>query len=233
MSSSDLSGVTGTQERPGKSYRLEDQRKEAGDIVQRWFRFRARRGIGVFYSLISIFPVLGTILSAFSVSPVVIYSCITLAVFLMLFFAKSTGIQSFDKMTATIRLLKDDSAKDRSYSAAALFVVFALWPWLGYLISTLLHQPVFAILFALTWLVELVLYRLLGSHRKTNSIIDVRVEDWVIIIAFPLAAIISTIGILPHETWFSAFLLISPLVLLAGMKSLYEAPKELVSNLDE
>jgi hypothetical protein len=88
------------------------------------------------------------------------------------------------------------------------------------------------IFFALVWLVELVLYRVLTLHRNKNPILDHRAEDWLAVVAFPLGAIISVVNIVPGQSYFG-FLLISPLVLIAGLKSLYDAPKELVNNLDE
>ena len=59
MSSFDLSNKSGEDgEREVSKYlsELETQRKEAGDIVQRWFRFRARRELSLFYSFLSFVP---------------------------------------------------------------------------------------------------------------------------------------------------------------------------------
>jgi len=45
--------------------------------------------------------------------------------------------------------------------------------------------------------------------------------------------LISAIRIIPGSPPFFGFLLVSPFLLLAGIKSLYEAPKELVAGLGE
>lgn len=214
---------------------LESQRKEAGEIVQRWFRFRARRGLGVFYSLLSFVPVLGSILGVFSNSESVIFAGVTVAVIFAWIFGRIAGVQSFGKMTRTIHLLKDNAKKksNSTYNALPTFVLVVLWPWVAYAVASVRGLSLYEVFFALVWLVELVLYRTLTIHRNKNPILEQKAEDWLVIFAFPLAAIISALRIIPNESGFLAFLLISPFILIAGVKSLYDAPKELVNYLDE
>jgi hypothetical protein len=235
MSASGFSDFGNDKEVLKRFGELETQRKEAGEIVYKWFRYRARRNIGIFYSLVSFFPVLGTILSGFSVSSTTIYIVMTVATCTAVFVARLVGMQNFGMMRTTISLLKENSKirATHSYFEAASYVILVLWPWFGFMVAASLHVAIVAILFALTWLVELVFFRIVVVRRNKNPIIDLGIADHIIVFAFPLAAIFSVLGVLPNSTWFSPFLLITPLVLFAGVKSLYDAPKELAGNIVE
>ena len=95
--------------------------------------------------------------------------------------------------------------------------------------------PIYEIFFAAVWLLENILYRILTHHGNSVSIVEPRVEDWLAGLSVPVIAIFSSLGqlnFLPNDS-FSVYLLITPFFLIAGLKSLYEAPKELVKNLDE
>jgi hypothetical protein len=235
MTTSDPSGAGGKDEAIRMFGELENQRKEAGEIVQRWFRFRARRGLGVMYLLLSLSILVGIISYDLTASIVVAIVCGTIVGVFASISGRLAGAQNFGKMTRTIWLLKEDSTRKQSseiYWTLLRSVAF-LWPWLAYAAAVILGLPAYAILFASAWLIELVIYRVLAVRRNKNPILEQRAEDWLVLLAFPIAAMVSLLPIFPSGALFSAFILLSPLFLIAGLKSLYEAPKELVNSLDE
>jgi len=213
---------------------LEGQRKEAGDIVYRWFRFRARRGLGLFYSLLSVLPVFGSILGTLFVSENVTLVGVTVGIVCVWIVSRTAGFQGFGRMRGTIDLLKgDDSNGGSELRRTTTFLLIAVWPWIAYAAASALGQQYLEVLFALTWLVEFVVYRVFSLRRNKNPIVTHTIEDWLVVFCIPLAALISAIQIIPGSPPFYGFVLVSPFLLLAGIKSLYEAPKELVAGFGE
>jgi hypothetical protein len=209
------------------------QRNEAGDITYRWFRFRVRRGLGVFYALLSFVPVLGTVLGLFSVSQYVIITVVTIALVCVWIAARTLGLEGFGRMASTIKLLRSNEPANgsQSFKRAATFVAVAVSPWVAYAVAASLGQTLFQILFAVLWLVEFVSYRLFSIRRNKDPLADHRIEDWVVLLCFPAAALLSTFAAFPNASRFYGFLFVSPFLLFSGMKSLYDAPKELVVGL--
>lgn len=214
---------------------LEDQRKEAGDIVYRWFRFRVRRGLGLFYALLSVLPVLGVILGTLFASQGVTLAGVTIGIICVWIVSRTAGFQGFGRMGSTVSMLKEDDAsgRGRELRRTSTFLFVAIWPWVGYAIVSVLGQIYLEVLFALVWLLELVAFRMLSLRRNKNPLVTHRIDDWVVIFCIPLAALVSALQIIPGSSPFYGFELVSPILLLAGIKSLYEAPKELVAGLGE
>jgi len=206
------------------------QRNEAGDITYRWFRFRVRRGLGIFYALLSFIPVLGEILGMLSVSQYTIVGAVTIALVCVWIAARALGFQGFGRMASTIGLLRGNEPAQggQGFKRAATFVAIAVWPWIAYAVAASLGQTFFQILFAVLWFLEFVSYRLFTLRRNKDPIVDHRIEDWVVLLCFPAAAFLSTFAPFPNASPFYGFLFLSPLLLLSGLKSLYDAPKELV-----
>jgi len=211
---------------------LEGQRKEAGDIVYRWFRFRVRRGIGVFYCLLSFLPVIGSIMGTLFASQFVGVAGASVALVCSWAVSRNAGFRGFGRMSSTLDLLKGDgSPEGRRWGTVQTFVAITLWPWLAYGIAGILGLRALQILFAVLWLVEYVAYRFLTLSRNRNPLVDHRAEDWLVVVIIPVAALISAAGVLASAPPFYAFLMVSPILLFCGMKSLYDAPKELVMDI--
>jgi len=208
------------------------QRKEAGEIVYRWFRFRARRGLGVFYLILSFLPVLGTIVGTLSSSTALAIVSASVGVVFSWLVARSTGLQSFGRMRSTIGLLKGSKGGGgRGRRGDALFLFIVLWPWVAFAWASMAGTAPLEVLFAVVWFVELVAYRLLTLRRNTDPIVDHRMEDWLVLVSLPAAALLSTVQI-PGAQQFYGFMFLSPILLFSGLKSLYDAPKELVTSID-
>jgi len=215
---------------------LEGQRKEAGDIVYRWFRFRVRRGLGLFYSLLAVLPILGVILGTLFASQSVTLVGVTIGIVCVWIVSRTAGFQGFGRMGSTIDLLKENDSpggKGREARRTATFLFIAVWPWVAYAVVSLLELKYLQILLALIWLVEFVAYRMFSLRRNKNPIVSHGIDDWLVVFSIPIAALISTIDIIPGSPPFFGFMLVSPFLLFAGIKSLYEAPKELVAGLGE
>lgn len=215
---------------------LEGQRKEAGDIVYRWFRFRVRRGLGLFYALLSVLPVLGIVLGTLFASQDIALAGVTAGIVCVWVVSRIAGFQGFGRMGSTLDLLKENDSPGgagREMRRTGTFLVIAVWPWVAYAIVSALGQVYLEVLFALIWLVEFVAFRTYSLRRSRNPIVSHRIDDWLVVFCIPIAALISAIQIVPGSPPFYGFLLVSPLLLLAGVKSLYEAPKELVAGLGE
>ena len=213
---------------------LEAQRKEAGEIVQKWFRFRARRGLGVFYSLLAFLSILGSILWTVFNSENAMIVGVSIAVVCVWAVSRMAGMQSFYKMSNTIGLLRENGgghAQDNR-RAFVIFLSTALWPWFAYVIAGYFGLPLYQVFFAVVWLLELSLYRIYTFRRNKYPVISYRIEDWLVVFFVPFGAILSALQLIPNGSPFFGFFFVSPVMLFCGIKSLYDAPKELVRDLD-
>jgi len=212
---------------------LEGQRKEAGDIVYRWFRFRVRRGLGLFYSLLSFLPVFGSILGTLFASENVALVGVTVGIVCIWIVSRTAGFQGFGRMRGTIELLKENEpgGRGRELRRTATFLFVAVWPWVAYAAASALGQRYLEVLFAVVWLAEFIAYRIFSLRHNANPIVSHRVEDWLVVFCIPVAALVSALLVLPYAPPLYGFVLGSPFLLFAGIKSLYDAPKELVADL--
>ena len=111
-------------------------------------------------------------------------------------------------------------------SFASFFVLIAL-PWLAYSIADQEGDTTLASLIILALIAAVVIIETLSHFRRKEknsfSVLDRRVEDWAIIVGSFSIAFLANVPGAPVWTW----VLASPIFLLSGIKSLYDAPKEL------
>jgi hypothetical protein len=116
-------------------------------------------------------------------------------------------------------------------SFGRFFLLIAL-PWLAYSIANQEGYTNVAssiILALITVLVASEIYSRLRrrsnekKERKSIRVLERRVEDWAIIVGSLSIALLANVQGAPVWTWALA----SPIFLLSGIKSLYDAPKEL------
>jgi hypothetical protein len=209
---------------------LQQQRIEAELIAARLFRFRARRGVGVFYSLVSIVPLLGLIL--YNTTPLPFAVAGELAGILAIWFvSRLCGFGGFSKMQYSLDFLKGEGGtvydektdRSRSWRRNLTWFLATLWPWFGYLIANGEGYPYLAALFLVILVAELTLIMRISRSTKGDRILDRRVEDWAVIAGDISIGIIAILPGAPAWTWALA----SPLFVICGTKSLYDAPKEL------
>jgi hypothetical protein len=208
---------------------LQQHQIEAELIAARLFRFRARRSLGVFYSLISTIPLLALILYATIPLPLAI--AVTVAGIIAVWFvARLCGFGGFSKMQYSLDFLKGergtvyDERKSRWLSWKRNFVWFlaTLWPWLGYILANAEGYPDFAAMFLVIYVAELALILRLSRSTKEDGVVERRMEDWAFIVGDIFIAFVAILPGAPVWTWALA----TPLFVFCGTKSLYEAPKE-------
>ena len=209
---------------------LQQQRIEAELIAARLFRFRARRGVGVFYSLISIAPLLGLIL--YNTTPLLVAVAGELAGILAIWFvSRACGFSGFSKMQYSLDFLKGErgtvyderSGRWGSWRRNLARFLATLWPWFGYIIAVGEGCPYLAALFLVILVAELALITKISRSTGGDRILERRVEDWAIIIGDISIGFIAILPWAPAWTWALA----SPLFVICGTRSLYDAPKEL------
>lgn len=210
---------------------LEQQRKEAEQIALSLFRFKARRSVGVYYALLSsLFPT-AVILSDLLHSSYEVLAGLIVAAFALWCVSRAAGFQGLSKMAYSIDLLNGKTkARKGRFQLHTRFdpVQFLIlsWPWIVFLLAEVQGLSYIAIISALVWIAELVPYRILSYARAKQSILEYRSEDWAVLASLvlaPICSIVLGIGLL-------SFVPASIVWLFAGIKSLYDAPKELASE---
>ena len=203
---------------------------EAELIAARLFRFRARRSIGVFYSLLSILPLAGVILVATVSIPFAIVAVASGAV-VVWSITRSSGLSGISKMQYSLDFLKGkkgmvyDANKDVWLARRTNLGWFlaSTWPWFGYIVAIVEGSGLLARVFMLIFVGEFAALAVLSRFPKVSSIFEWRIEDWAFITGDVGIAFAAIIPGAPSWTW----VLATPLFVLCGVKSLYDAPKEL------
>jgi hypothetical protein len=210
---------------------LQQERIEAELIAARLFRFRARRGLGVFYSLVSIIPLIGLILYA-TVPPFLAITGVIACSLTIWFIASACGFGGFSKMQYSLDFLRGqkgaiyDEKQDRrlSWRSTSTWFFAIFWPWIGYSIANAEGYPLLAAVFLVILAAELALIRTFARSAKAEDLIlERRVEDWAMALGPVLIGITAILPGAPGWTWALA----SPLYVVCGTKSLYDAPREL------
>ena len=195
-----------------------------------------RRGLGDFYSLNAIMPIVGIILYV-TVPLVFVASGLMAGYFAIYIVARLSGFAGLTRMQYSLDFLKGKRGQiydEKGYrliswskSFASFFLLIA-FPWLAYSIADQEGQTALASIFILILIAAFaiieVFRRLNGKKDKDRfRVFERRAEDWAIIIGSFSIALVANVSGAPVWTWAVA----SPIFLLAGIKSLYDAPKEL------
>ncbi len=215
---------------------LEQQQIDAELIAARLFRYKVRRGLGVFYTLIAIMPVLGIILYL-TLPLLFVLSGLIAGYFAVYIVARLSGFAGLTRMQYSLDFLKGKRGMtydEKGYrviswskSFASFFLLIAL-PWLAYSIAdqegqTTLSSIFILILIAVFAIVEAVTRLRDKKEKDSIRVFERRAEDWAIIIGSFSVALLANVSGAPVWTWAIA----SAIFLLAGIRSLYDAPKEL------
>jgi hypothetical protein len=205
----------------------EEQRAEAKTAMLRLFRFRARRGVGVLYSLDSLLFWAAAVLFSLPLSPYVVIAVLVVCWLPARYVASMAGFRGFDSMEYSLDFLEggEELARDRRKwyrSPRFQLVVSAFWV-LAVVAASMLELSWLVLVLLLTLVGAVVLLRTITLSRKEEGIFERRPEDWVVVGALaPLAALALFAG---SPSW--CFLFAVPIFLISGLKSLCDAPKEL------
>jgi hypothetical protein len=211
--------------------------QQAELIAARLFRYKVRRGLGVFYALIAAMPIVGILLYV-TVSTALVVSGLIAGYLVIYVSARLCGFSGLTRMQYSLDFLRGARGAtydERGYrwiswtKSFARFFLLIVFPWLAYSIADQEGYTTLASIFILTLIaVFITLEMLTRSKRKDNkttsfSVLDRRLEDWAVILGSFSIALLANVSGAPVWTWALA----SPIFLLAGIKSLYDAPKEL------
>lgn len=212
---------------------LEQERQGAKNIALAIFRFRARRGIGVFYFLFSLIQLLSYYLQ--TVSALHNWSLLILgaAILLAWLASRMAGFTAFRQMTQSIDLVNDAEQETNGSRRKSLRAVgrdlFRVSPFAAMIVSLYFSALTLAELFLFVGVFDQLFYSILAySRRPRDNVLRARPEDYVLIVTVVAFFVLSFI---PATGRLLTFGYLSPAFLLAGIKSLYEAPEELVQTL--
>ncbi|HXQ92909.1 MAG TPA: transcriptional regulator [Nitrososphaerales archaeon] len=216
---------------------LEEEEQKPKNIALAIFRFGARRGIGVYYSLLSTVPILVAVLEGYSASSYFTLISVGLLIFGILFLARLAGMKRFYQMRLVMGLFEQEQKKEKQGDRLNRLLEVAitpLAPLLPLTAAAIFEITGSAILgsSALIALVtyELVYYVFVFSKHSSDSVLPWHLEDWLVALSTPALLLLSFFQVINTTTYLVSLLL---LLLLAGVKSLYEAPQALVQVLSD
>lgn len=215
----------------------EERLQNPKDIALATFRFRARRGTGVYYALLSTLPILVGVLASFSAPVYLILISVGLLVVGILFFARLAGMKRFYQMGLVIDLFAGKRKQEKQerrlnrYLESARTVLVTLLPLVAATIFEVTGSATLGsfVLFAFVGYV-VAYYILVYSRQSAESVLPWRIEDWLVAVLPPVLLLLSFFQVISTTPYLLSLLL---LFLLAGVKSTYEAPQELVQVLND
>ena len=212
-----------------------EEERELRNIALAIFRFRARRGVGVYYTLLAIVPLFVGVMDTLSAPAYFTIISVGLLILGILFLARSAGMNRFYQMRLVMSLFEQEGEKrglalNRVFGSART-VLITLMPLVAAAIFEVTGSAILgsAILIALVIFV-ITYYKLLFLKHSADSVLPWRIEDWLIVVFPSTLLLLSFFQVVGTTTYLVSLLL---LLLLAGLKSSYEAPQELVQVLSD
>jgi DNA-binding MarR family transcriptional regulator len=213
----------------------EDQQKPTS-IALAVFRFRARRGIGVYYTLLSTVPILVGVLITVSAPTYLTLISTGLLVLGILYLSSLAGMKRFYQMRLVMGLfeqkdrIKPGDRLDKILESARTVLV-TLVPLGAATIYAITNNPILGSAVLLTFIAYvLTYYFLVYSKQAAYSVLPWRLEDWVMAVFPPTLMLLYFFQVI-GTTSYLIFLLLS--FLLAGIKSSYDAPQVLMQVLSD
>jgi hypothetical protein len=215
-------------------YDSEQEQRNPKDIALAVFRFRARRGIGFFYALLSIAPLVATLLAYISAPAYVTQISIPVIIIMIWLFARAAGMQGFNQMYNAISLFEGKEKKEKPRNKLIEILkrgfVSPILPLVAIVIFDLLGLGILAFIVLITWIAAIVFYDIFAfSKKSSDSIVRRRIEDWLVLFLVPTILLLLVFRILSPVICLPS---LSVILLAAGVKSLYEAPEELVQSFE-
>lgn len=209
----------------------ESEERSPKQIALAIFRFRARRGLGVFYVSLSTIPSLAPILKAYSAPGYVYEVSLILLMTAIWLVSRAAGMKGFYSMNKAINLYehgKQDTEKGSELLKLVRTLFLYIFPFALFTVLEIYDLSIYAALVIFIWVTVWVFLTVLSySQQSKNKILCRRIEDWV---ALPIAMALLILAALPVVGSIIGFSLATPILLLAGIKSLYQAPEELVRS---
>lgn len=184
----------------------------------------------MFYSLFSILPLTTLIVSATAPLPFTIVWVVAGSLVIW-FVVRASGFAQLARMQYSLDFLKGvkgaiyDPRRDIWLSRRTNLTWFlaATWPWFGYSIASVEGSRLFAAIFLVIFVVEFAAIMGVSRMTRVDSVFEWKVEDWAFVLGDVCIGFIAIVPGAPDWTWALA----TPLFVLCGTKSLFDAPKEL------
>ncbi len=199
---------------------------EGEQIAIRLFRFKARRGIGVFYLFFAFFIITSFIIQIMTNSILYVFIFWIPGSFLLWYIPRISGFRGFGRVNYAIALVDIDRKlpKQHRFIWNILSIIRAFWPWILFVFFLIIGKGGIAVIFPTLWIAQIIIIRYLKFKSNEKVIVEQRIEDWVVIFALALASILV---IIPH-IGLLGFVYITPVLILAGTKSLFDSPEEII-----
>jgi DNA-binding MarR family transcriptional regulator len=195
------------------------------------FRFKARRGIGVYYTLLATIPLLLIILTFSSTPPYIAAISVAVLAPVILVFASSAGMKRFTQMRFVMNLLdQNPNASNEKHRINRLLdgartVLIAFLPLVAAAIFAITGSAVLGSIALIAYLGYILAYYIfVFSKQPTDNVLPWRIEDWIVAVFPPILLVLGFFQAIPSSTVLVLLLL---LFLLAGLKSSYQAPQEI------
>jgi DNA-binding MarR family transcriptional regulator len=213
---------------------LEREYKNPKDIALALFRFRARRGIGVYYALLSTIPILVGIMDTLSAPSYLTLISVGLLVLTILFLARLAAMKRFTQMGLAIDISQQTQISKKRPNRlleSARTVMVTLLPLVAAVVFEITGNAILGSLVLIAFVAYLVTYYVFVSSRQAKDIVTpLRIEDWLTAVFPPTLLLFSFFQVIDTTTYLTSLLL---LFLLVGVKSSYEAPQALVHVLSD
>lgn len=206
----------------------EELQQNPKDMALAVFRFRARRGSGTLYALLASLPLILFISVMLKLPQYVDSVSMVVAILVFYVIASMAGLQRFHQMTVTIdRLEKKNEPEKAGQKLARILresLVTPILPLIALAISYVIGISLLTLIVALVWIAIAFYNRIQALSRGTKDTIFQRhIEDWLVVLTLPLMVFLGVIRV--SQT--IEFVVLAPVWLAAGIKSLYDAPESL------
>ena len=195
-----MTNILGSENHNGK-FDSEQEQQNPKDIALAVFRFRARRGIGVFYALLSIAPLVAALLAYLSAPAYVSQISIPVIFIVIWLFARIAGMHRFYEMNDAISLFegKEKRQKQRNKLTEILKRGFIspILPLVAIVILDLIGLGIIAFIVLIAWFAAIIFYNIFVFSKKSpDSILHRRIEDWLVLFLAPTILLLSGFHIL-------------------------------------
>jgi DNA-binding MarR family transcriptional regulator len=202
------------------------------DIALGIFRFRARRGIGVFYALFVIVPLVAAFMALVSAPLYVSQVSIVIVLLLVWLIARMAGMQRFHQMMMTIDALDDVASSEKPGHRLTRIIreglATPILPLIAIAVVFVLGNNVYALGGVILWIVVAQYSNVRAfPKRSKDNILQRQIEDWLVVLTLPAIVALSVF----HLSLVVILALIAPVWLGAGIKSLYQSPQSLYTEL--
>ena len=205
-----------------------ERQQNPRNIALATFRFRARRGTGVYYTLLSTVPLLVGVLISLSAPSYFILVLVGVLVLGILFFARLAGMKRFYQMGLVIDLFerKQKSEKPghgpKRFLESARTVLVTLLPLVAATIFQITGNAFLGSTLLIVFVAYVVVYYIfLYSKQSEDSVLPWRVEDWLVAVFPPTLLLLSFFQVISTTPYLVSLLL---LFLLAA-RFVYVIPK--------